>query len=70
MEKNGGFRLFETSVNGNVRDVCIHDVSLYQRIGPNKSKKLTRLIAPVHNIPGKVWMKSIIHMASQHRQQD
>ena len=25
-------------------------------IGPNKSKKLTRLIAPVHNIHGKVWM--------------
>ena len=23
-------------------------------IGPNKSKKLTRLIAPTHNIPGKV----------------
>ena len=26
-------------------------------IGPNKSKKLTRLIAPVHNIRDKVWMK-------------
>ena len=31
-------------------------------IGPNKFKKLTRLIAPVHNIRGKVWMKSIIHV--------
>ena len=30
-------------------------------IGPNKSKKLTRLIAPVHNISGKVWMKNNIH---------
>ena len=27
-------------------------------IGPNKSKKLTRLIAPAHNISGKVWMKN------------
>ena len=33
-------------------------------IGPNKSKKLTRLTAPVHNIRGKVWMKNNI-MASQ-----
>ena len=30
-------------------------------IDPNKSKKLTRLIAPVHNIRGKVWMKNNIH---------
>ena len=30
-------------------------------IGPNKFKKLTRLIAPVHNIRGKVWMKNNIH---------
>ena len=30
-------------------------------ISPNKSKKLTRLIAPVHNIRGKVWMKNDIH---------
>ena len=29
-------------------------------IGPNKFKKLTRLIAPVHNIRGKVWMKNNI----------
>ena len=27
-------------------------------IGPNKSEKLTRLIAPAHNIRGKVWMKN------------
>ena len=27
-------------------------------IGPNKSEKLTRLIAPAHNIRSKVWMKS------------
>ena len=33
-------------------------------IGPNKSKKLTQLIAPVHNIRGKVWMKTT-YMASQ-----
>ena len=26
-------------------------------IGPNKSRKLTRLIAPAHNIRGKVWIK-------------
>ena len=31
-------------------------------IGPNKSKKLTRLIAPAHNIRGKVWMKNNIHV--------
>ena len=30
-------------------------------IGPNKFKKLTRLIAPVHNTRGKVWMKNNIH---------
>ena len=30
-------------------------------IGPNKFKKLTRLIALVHNIRGKVWMKNNIH---------
>ena len=30
-------------------------------IGPNKSKKLSRLIAPLHNIRGKVWMKNNIH---------
>ena len=30
-------------------------------IGPNKSKKLTRLIALAHNIHGKVWMKNNIH---------
>ena len=30
-------------------------------IGPNKFKKLTRLIAPVHNERGKVWMKNNIH---------
>ena len=30
-------------------------------IGPNKSKKLTPLIAPTHNIRGKVWMKNNIH---------
>ena len=30
-------------------------------IGPNKSKKLTRLIAPEHNIRGKVWMKNSMH---------
>ena len=29
-------------------------------IGPNKSRKLTRLIAPTHNIRGKVWMKNNI----------
>ena len=29
-------------------------------IGPNKSKKLTPLIAPTHNIRGKVWMKNNI----------
>ena len=29
--------------------------------GPNKSKKLTRLIALVHNIHGKVWRKNNIH---------
>ena len=33
-------------------------------IGPNKSKKFTRLIAPAHNLRGKVWMKKI-YMASQ-----
>ena len=26
-------------------------------IGPNTSRKLTRLTAPAHNIHGKVWMK-------------
>ena len=30
-------------------------------IGPNKSKKLTRLIAAAHNIRGKVWIKDNIH---------
>ena len=30
-------------------------------IGPNKSKKLTRLISPTNNIRGKVWMKNNIH---------
>ena len=30
-------------------------------IGPKKSKTLTRLIAPAHNIHGKVWMKNNIH---------
>ena len=30
-------------------------------IGPNKSKKLTRLMAPAHNIRGKVLMKNSIH---------
>ena len=30
-------------------------------IGPNKSRKRTRLIAPGHNIRGKVWMKNNIH---------
>ena len=30
-------------------------------IGPSKSKKLTQLIAPAHNIRGKVWMKNNIH---------
>ena len=30
-------------------------------IGPNKSKKLTRLISPTHNTRGKVWMKNNIH---------
>ena len=30
-------------------------------IGPNKSKKPTRLISPKHNIRGKVWMKNSIH---------
>ena len=30
-------------------------------ICPNKSKKLTPLIAPTHNIRGKVWMKNNIH---------
>ena len=30
-------------------------------IVPNKSKKLTRLISPAHNIRGKVWMKNNIH---------
>ena len=30
-------------------------------IGPNKFKKLTRLIVPVHNTRGKVWMKNNIH---------
>ena len=36
-------------------------------IGPNKSRKLTRLIAPAHNSRGKVWMKNNINrpMASQ-----
>ena len=33
-------------------------------IGPNKSKKLTRLTAPAHNIRGEVRMKTI-YMASQ-----
>ena len=33
-------------------------------IGPNKSKKLSRFIAPVHNIRGKVWMIKT-YMASQ-----
>ena len=28
-------------------------------IGPNKSRKLTRLIAPAHNIRVKVWMNNI-----------
>ena len=31
-------------------------------IGPNKSKKLTRLIAPAHNMQGKVWMKNNVHV--------
>ena len=30
-------------------------------IGPNKSKKLTRLTELAHNIHGKVWMKNNIH---------
>ena len=30
-------------------------------IGPNKSRKLTRLIAPAHNIHGKVWVKKNTH---------
>ena len=30
-------------------------------IGPNKSKKLTRLVSPTHNIRGKVRMKNSIH---------
>ena len=30
-------------------------------IGPNKSKKLTRLIMPVHNMRSKVWMKNNVH---------
>ena len=30
-------------------------------IGPNKSRKLTRFMAPAHNIRGKVWMKNNIH---------
>ena len=30
-------------------------------IGPNKSKKFTRLISPTHNIRSKVWMKNNIH---------
>ena len=30
-------------------------------IGPNKSKKFTRLIALAHNIRGKVWMKNNVH---------
>ena len=30
-------------------------------IGPNKSKKLTPLIAPPHNIRGKVWMKNNVN---------
>ena len=30
-------------------------------IGPNISRKLTRVIAPAHNISGKVWMKKNIH---------
>ena len=34
-------------------------------IGPNKSKKLTRLTALAHNIRGKVWMKKTACMASQ-----
>ena len=29
-----------------------------QAIGPNKSRKLTQLIAPAHNIRGKVWMEN------------
>ena len=33
-------------------------------IGPNKSRKLTRLIAPAHTTRCKVWMKNNIH-ASQ-----
>ena len=30
-------------------------------IGPNKPRKLTRFIAPAHNIRGKVWMKNNMH---------
>ena len=30
-------------------------------IGPNKSRKLTRLVAPAHNIRDKIWMKNNIH---------
>ena len=38
-------------------------------IGPNKSKKLTRLISPTHNTRGKVWMKNNIHTCTWlHRQ--
>ena len=37
------------------------DYIIAPAIGPNKSKKLTPLIAPTHDIRGKVWMKNNIH---------
>ena len=52
------------------RILCVGDIRrrsdyiigfVTQAIGPNKFKKLTRLIAPVHNIRGKVWIKNNIH---------
>ena len=37
-----------------------------QAIGPNKSKKLTWLITPAHNICDKVWMKNNIQCLWSH----
>ena len=45
----------------NSPEKLLHNRIITPAIGPNKSRKLTRLIAPAHNIRGKVWMKNNVH---------
>ena len=52
-------RLFTSQVIRRRSDYIIGFVT--PAIDPNKSRKLTRLIAPAHNTRGKVWMKNNIH---------